>query len=99
MTDQPVTPDERDLVAHRWAVRVNFPTDIGHVAMLARRALGVARYGALDVPADVEQATEVLERWAVEIAGQVGHEHKAWATSDLDVADFQRQLERGGGDR
>jgi hypothetical protein len=89
------TDDERALLKHRWAVRVNLPTDVAHVAALARRAVGVARYGALEVPADVDQAVEVLERWAAEVAGQVGGERTQLAASGLDDASFQAQLERG----
>jgi hypothetical protein len=98
VTDQPpMTDDQRALLVHRWAVRVNLPTDLAHAAMLARRAVGVARYGSLPVPAEVEQAVEVLERWAVEVAGLIDAERTELARSGLDAASFQRQLERGFG--
>jgi hypothetical protein len=91
--DRPMTDDERVLAAHRWAVRVNLPTDLAYAAQLARRLPGVARYGGVAVPAEVEQAGEVLERWAVAVAGQVEQERAELAASGLDPAAFQRQLE------
>jgi hypothetical protein len=90
-----MTDDERALAAHRWAVRVNLPTDVGHAAQLARRAVGVARYASLQVPADVDEAVELLEWWAAQVAGQVDTERAELVRSGLDAASFQRQLERG----
>jgi hypothetical protein len=97
MTDQPITPDQRVLLEHRWAVRVNLPTDLHHVAALAGRAVASARYASLPVQEDLDEAVELLERWAVQVAGQIDTERTALARSGLDVASFQRQLEAGGG--
>jgi hypothetical protein len=94
VTEQPITYDERVLLEHCWAVRVNFPTDIAQVAQLTRRAVGVARCGSLAVPSEVEAAVEVLERWAVQIAGYLSSEQTERASSGLDAALFERQLER-----
>jgi hypothetical protein len=95
MTDQPMTPDERVLAEHRWAVRVNLPTDLAHVAALARRAVSQARYASLQIPADVDAVVDLLEWWATQVAGQVDTERTALARSGLDAASYQRQLEGG----
>jgi hypothetical protein len=41
---------ERVLLEHRWAVRVNLPSDVMHAARTARRALDVAAYARLELP-------------------------------------------------
>jgi hypothetical protein len=57
VTEQPITDDEWVLLEHLWAVGRpgDFPTDIAHLAQLARRAVGVARYGSLAVSSEVRQ--------------------------------------------
>jgi hypothetical protein len=96
VTDQPMTDDERALLEHRWAVRVNLPTDAGHVAALARRLVGVARYAAMPTATveRCERAAEQTEAVAAAIAGRVGAERDELARSGLDIARFQREVER-----
>jgi hypothetical protein len=95
--DPDPTPDDaRVLAEHRWAVRVNLPTDLGHVAALARRAIAAARYASLPVQEDIDEAAELLERWATQVAHQVDTERRELATSGLDAAAFQLKLEQGG---
>jgi hypothetical protein len=91
----PMTDDERVLAEHRWAVRVNLPTDLAHVAALARRAVAQARYASLQIPADVDAVVDLLEWWATQVAGQADTERGELARSGLDAAAFQRHLERG----
>jgi hypothetical protein len=91
----PTPDDARVLASHRWAVRVNLPTDLGHVAALARRAIAAARYAALPVQEDIDEAVELLEWWATQVAGQVDTERRELAASGLDAAAFQLKLERG----
>jgi hypothetical protein len=97
MTDQPMSDDERALAEHRWAVRVNLPTDLAHVAALARRAVASARYASLTIPADVDAVVDLLEWWATQVAGQVDSERAELARSGLDAAEHQRHLEQGAG--
>jgi hypothetical protein len=94
VTDQPMTDDQRVLLAHRWAVRVNLPTDAGHVAALARRLVGVARYAAM--PTKVVEGCEraATHAEAVAAAGRVDAERAELARSGLDTASFQREVER-----
>jgi hypothetical protein len=101
MTDQRMTDDERALLEHRWAVRVNAPTDAHHVATLALRLLDVARYAGLAVPAEIRRATVELEAFASEVERQVAADRAELERSGRDVAGFQRALERAfqGGER
>ena len=102
MTSDPraeMTDDERVLLEHRHAVRVNLPLDVRHAAELARRALGVAGYAAVDVPAEVTAAAEVVERWTAGVVAQVEGEEAERQRTGTDRASFQRDLERAQRDR
>jgi hypothetical protein len=90
----PTTDDQRVLAEHRWAVRVNLPTDLGHVAALARRAVAAARYASLQVPVDVDAVVDLLEWWATQVAGLIDTERTALARSGMDAASYQLKLER-----
>ena len=98
MVHEDMTDDERALLEHRWAVRVNLPTDVMHAAQLARRALEVAAYARLELPGQdaVVQAVETLEGWAVAIDQRVKAERTRRVLSGMDDAQFQRELERVG---
>jgi hypothetical protein len=96
MNEQPMSDAERTLAEHRWAVRVNLPTDARHAAQLARRLVGVATYCHVPVSAEVLGAVEILEQWAGEVSRQVDAERAELERSGLDDATFQRHLERGG---
>jgi hypothetical protein len=91
-----MTYDERILLEHRWAVRANLPTDAGHVAALARRLVGVARYASMptETVERCERAAEQTEAAAATIAGHVGAERDELARSGLDTASFQKEVER-----
>jgi hypothetical protein len=91
-----MTDDQRVLLAHRWATRVNLPTDAGHVAALARRLVGGARYAAMptETVERCERAAEQSEAVAAAIAGRVDTERAELARSGLDTASFQREVER-----
>jgi len=93
-----MTDDERALLEHRWAVRVNLPTDVMHAAQLARRVLEVAAYARLELPGQdaVVQAVETLEGWAVAIDQRVKADRAQRVLSGMDEARFQRELERVG---
>ena len=93
-----MTDDERALLEHRWAVRVNLPTDVMHAAQIARRALEVAAYARLGLPGQdaVVQAVETLEGWAVAIDQRVKADRAQRVLSGIDDAHFQQELERTG---
>lgn len=90
-----MTEDERVLLEHRWAVRVNLPTDANHVAASARRLLDVAAYARLEVPGEFTRAVELLERLAAAISRQVEQERAQRVLSGMEDAHIQRELERG----
>jgi hypothetical protein len=94
VTDQPMTDDERALLEHRWAVRVNLPTDARHAATVALRLLDVVRYTGLAVPAEVTRAAVDLEAFAAQVERQVGADLDELARSGLDAASFQKEVER-----
>jgi len=92
----PMTEDERVLLAHRWAVRVNLPTDVMHAAQLARRALEVAAYARLELPGQeaAAAAVETLEGWAIAVDQRVKADRARRVLSGMDDARFRRELER-----
>jgi hypothetical protein len=90
-----MTDDERALLEHRWAVRVNLPTDARHAATIALRLLDVVRYAGLAVPAEVKRAAVKLEEFAAAVSRQVEQERAQRVLSGMDDARFQRELERG----
>jgi hypothetical protein len=94
MPDPTMSDDERVLLEHRWAVRVNLPTDANHAAQVARRLVDVAAYAGVEVPAEFGRAVELLERFAQAVSRQVEAERAELERSDLDSAHFQRELER-----
>jgi hypothetical protein len=73
-----MTDAERDLLEHRWAVRVNLPTDANHAARTARWLGDHASYARLPAPAveELEQAAELLEAAAFSIASGVQAERE-----------------------
>jgi hypothetical protein len=95
MAHEDLTEDERALLGHRWAVRVNLPTDARHAATIALRLLDVVRYAGLVVPAEVRRAAVKLEEFAGEVERQVAADRARRALSGMDDAHFQRELERG----
>jgi hypothetical protein len=80
MTD-PMTEDERTLLEHRWAMRVNLPTDARYAAHIARRLVDVAAYAGVAVPGDFVRAGEVLKRLAAAISRQVEAERAELQTA------------------
>jgi hypothetical protein len=92
--DQPMTGDERALLEHRWATRVNAPTDARHAATLALRLLDVAGYAGLAVPDQVRRAAVELEAFAADVERQVDVDRAELERSGRDAASFQRALER-----
>jgi len=95
MAHEDLTADQRVLLEHRWAVRVNLPTDAAHAARTARWVSQQAAYAGLAVPADVVEAVELLEWYAGEVSRQVEQERAQRVLSGMDDARFQRELERG----
>jgi len=91
-----MTEAQRALAAHRWAVRVNLPTDARHAAQTARWALDQAAYARLELPGQdaVAGAVEVLEGWAVAVHERVKAERAQRVLSGMDEGRFQRELER-----
>ncbi len=49
----PMTDEERALLEHRWAVRVDLPGQASHAAQVARRLVDAAAAAHLDAPAVV----------------------------------------------
>ena len=47
----PMTDEERALLEHRWAVRVDLPGQASHAAQVARRLVDAAADAHLDAPA------------------------------------------------
>jgi hypothetical protein len=94
VTEQPMTDDERTLLAHRWAARVNLPSDARHAARTARWALDHASYARLEAPEAVARAVEALEGWAVAVDQRVKADRARRVLSGMDDARFQRQLEQ-----
>jgi hypothetical protein len=89
-----MTDDERALLEHRWAVRVNLPAHARHAGESARYLVDRARYAGLPVPADVVEAAELLEWFAGEVERQVAADRARRVLSGMDDARFQRELER-----
>jgi len=94
MAHEDLTADQRVLAEHRWAVRLNLPTDAAHAARTARWVSQQAAYAGVPVPADVVEAVELLEWFAGEVSRQVEHERAQRVLSGMDDARFQRELER-----
>src|SRR6266508_5008200 len=94
MADPRMGDDERVLLEHRWAVRVNLPTDANHAAQVARRLVDVAAYAGVEVPDEFARAVELLERFAQAVSRQVEAERAELQRRGVDDATFQRELER-----
>jgi len=94
MADPTMSDDERVLLEHRWAVRVNLPTDARHAATIALRLLDVVRYAGLAVPPEVKTAAVRLQQFAGEVERQVTADRAELERSGMDDAHFQRELER-----
>jgi hypothetical protein len=94
MMPDPMSDDERALLEHRWAVRVNLPTDANHAAQVARRLVGVAAYTGVEVPDEFGRAVELLERFALAVSRQVEAERAELERRGGDAATYQRELER-----
>src|SRR4029453_7478495 len=58
MTARPMTDAQRELLAHRAAVRSCLPDDANHASATVRRLVDVARYSRLPVPDDVTAAAD-----------------------------------------
>jgi hypothetical protein len=94
MADPTMSGDERVLLEHRWAVRVNLPTDANHAAQVARRLVDVAAYASVAVSDEFVGAVELLERLAAAISRQVQAERAELERRGVDAATYQRELER-----
>jgi hypothetical protein len=96
MTDPTMSDDERVLLEHRWAVRVNLPTDANHAARVARRLVDVAAYAGVEVPDEFARAVKLLERFSQAVSRQVAAERAELEkhSGAVDRATFQRELER-----
>lgn len=94
-----MTDDERVLLEHRWAVRVNPPTDAAHAACTARWALDHAAYARLELPGQeaVAQAVETLEGWAVAVDQRVKADRARRVLSSMDDARFSRSWSAASG--
>jgi hypothetical protein len=90
----PMTDDERALLEHRWAVRVDLPGQASHAAQVARRLVAAAD-AHLDAPAVVVRAVEALEGYAVAVHERVQAERAELQRRGVDTATFQQDLERG----
>ena len=88
----PMSDEERALLEHRWAVRVDLPGQASHAAQVARRLVDAAADAHLDAPAVVVRAVEALEGYAVAVHERVAAELQR---RGVDAATFQRDLERG----
>jgi hypothetical protein len=89
-----MTDNERVLLLHRWAIRVNLRADAARAAEASRHLVASAREAALPVPAEVEQAADTLAWCARFIAGQLEREQVERDRLGLDVAAYQRRLEQ-----
>ena len=94
MSEQPMSPDERVLLEHRWAVRVNLPGDAAHAARTARWVSQQAAYAGVARPVEVVQAIEVLEKFALVVGHQVEVDRAELERRGIDPASFQRELEQ-----
>jgi len=93
MTTEPLSEDLQVLCKHHWAVRVNLPTNVTHVATLALRLLDSAAYARLAVPSEVRHAAMTLQGFAVAVERLVEADRAEQHRSGLDEAHFMRQLE------
>src|SRR6266508_492554 len=91
----PMTDEERALLEHRWAVRVDLPGQASHAAQVARRLVEVAADAHLDAPAVVVRAVAALEGYAVAVHERVQAERAELQRRGVDTATFQQDLERG----
>jgi hypothetical protein len=91
----PMTDEERALLEHRWAVRVDLPGQASHAAQVARRLVDAAADAHLDAPAVVVRAVEALEGYAVAVHERVQAERAELQRRGVDTATFQQDLERG----
>ncbi len=96
MTHEDMTADQRVLLEHRAAVRVNLPGDANHAARTARWLAGQAAYARMPgaLVERLEQAAELLEAAAFSIAGRIQAEGEERERLDLTAAAYQRRLER-----
>jgi len=92
---EPMTDDERALLEHRWAVRVDLPGQASHAAQVARRLVDAAADAHLDAPAVVVRAVAALEGYAVAIHEGMEGERGELQRRGVDTATFQPDLERG----
>src|SRR5206468_1393611 len=88
----PMTDEERALLEHRWAVRVNLPGQASHAAQVARRLVDAAADAHLDAPAVVVRAVEALEGYAVAVHERVTAERAELQRRGVDTATFQQDL-------
>jgi hypothetical protein len=91
----PLSDDERALLEHRWAVRVDLPSQASHAAQAARRLVAAAADAHLDAPAVVVRAVEALEGYAVAVHERVQAERAELERRSVDTATLQQDLERG----
>jgi hypothetical protein len=91
----PMPDEERALLEHRWAVRVDLPGQASHAAQVARRLVDAAADAHLDAPAVVVRAVEALEGYAIAVHERVMAERAELKRRGVDAAAFQRDLERG----
>jgi hypothetical protein len=93
-----MTTAERELLLHRWAIRVNLPADAARAAEASRQLVASARDAGLDaglpVPADVERAADTLDWCARFIADLLDHELAEQDRLGLDPAAYQRRVEQ-----
>ncbi len=96
MAQEDMTADQRVLLEHRAAVRVNLPNDATHAARTARWLAGQASYARLPgaLVERLEQAAEQLEAAAFSIVGRIQAEGEERERLDLTTAAYQRRLER-----
>lgn len=90
----PMTAAERELLLHRWAIRVNLPADAARAAEASRHLVASARDAGLPVPADVERAADTLDWCARLIADLLDHELAEQDRLGLDPAAYQRRVEQ-----
>jgi hypothetical protein len=90
-----MSDEERALLEHRWAVRIDLPGQASHAAQVARRLVDAAADAHLDAPAVVVRAVEALEGYAVAVHERVQAERAELQRRGVDTATFQQDLERG----
>jgi hypothetical protein len=91
---EPMSASAEALYGHRAAVRAALPTDANHAVQTVRTLVSTARYAAVPVPADLDEAMVILARYAESVRALIERERAEIAQRGITAAEHQRAVER-----